>query len=101
MFGPQGERLDVGLVTKRLRGDVVDNADTFLTCGLVGLGLIQGLRPALQPYIHSGGVTEILPQVKVPPKPISVVITDRRHRTPKVDVFMRWLEELLAEQELS
>lgn len=92
MFGPQGERLDVGLVTKRLRWDVVvDNAETFLTCGLVGLGLIQGLRPALQPYIHSGGLTEILPQV----------ITDRRRRTPKVDVFIRWLEELVAEEEFT
>ncbi len=87
---------------KRLRSDVVvDNSETFLACGLVGLGLLQGLRPALQPFLDSGELVEVLPAIVSTPKPISIVVTERRHRPPKVEAFIRWLEGHFAEAGLA
>lgn len=89
-------------VRMRLRSDVVvDNSETFLTCGLAGLGLLQGPRPMLQPFIDRGELIEVLPDVISTPKPISVVVTDRRHKPPKVDAFVRWLSELFVARGLS
>ncbi|WP_029044302.1 MULTISPECIES: LysR family transcriptional regulator [Cupriavidus] len=90
------------IVTRQVPSDiVVDDSEAFHACGLAGLGLLQGLRPALQPYIDAGQLVEVLPHCKPVPRPISVVMTQRRHRPPKVDAFIGWLEALFVERGLA
>lgn len=79
-------------------GIVVDDSEAFLCCGLAGLGILQGLRPSLQPHIESGELVEILPDLKTIPKPVSLLLTDRKYRSPKVRAFMDWLIAIFADQ---
>ncbi|CRM81606.1 D-malate degradation protein R [Pseudomonas sp. 31 R 17] len=92
-----GESLSVTLKS----GIVVDDSQAFLCCGLAGLGIVQGLRPSLQPHIASGELIEILPDLHTVPKPVSLLLTDRKYRSPKVRAFMEWLVAVFAEQGLS
>ncbi|WP_420996193.1 LysR substrate-binding domain-containing protein [Cupriavidus sp. 30B13] len=93
---------DGAIVSKHVHSDiVVDDSEAFHACGLAGMGLLQGLRPALQPYIDAGQLVEILPGIKAVPRPISVVVTERRYRPPKVDAFIGWLARLFVEQGLA
>lgn len=79
-------------------GIVVDDSEAFLCCGLAGLGLLQGLRPSLQAHIDSGELIEILPHLQTLPKPVSLLFTDRKYRSPKVRAFMDWLVAIFDEQ---
>ncbi|WP_237858807.1 LysR family transcriptional regulator [Pseudomonas sp. PGPR81] len=77
---------------------VVDNAGALLCCALAGVGMVQGLRPALQRYIDSGGLVEVLPDVPVEPKTVSVLFPDRRRLSPNVRVFVEWVSALFQEE---
>jgi LysR family transcriptional regulator for bpeEF and oprC len=96
-FQGEGEGTTVTLKS----GIVVDDSEAFLSCGLAGLGILQGLRPSLQPFIDSGELVEILQQLKTIPKPISLLMTDRRYRSPKVRAFMDWLIAIFQNQGLN
>lgn len=95
-FKTGGETLSVTLKS----GIVVDDSEAFLCCGLAGLGILQGLRPSLQPHIESGELIEILPDLQTIPKPVSLLLTDRKYRSPKVRAFMDWLVAIFADQGL-
>lgn len=73
---------------------VTDNSDSLLTCALSGLGVIQGVRPALQPYLDSGRLIEVLPHLPASPKPISILYPHRAHLPNKTIVFVEWLTDL-------
>lgn len=75
---------------------LVDNSEAFLSCGLAGLGILQGLRPSLAPLIEQGRLVEILSDFPPPAKPISVLYPDRRYLSPKVRVFIDWIHEILG-----
>lgn len=93
-FCPGGEsvtlKLDSGIQT--------DDSEAFLSCGLAGFGLLQGLRPSLQPYISSGQLIEVLQNVATVPKPVSIMYPSRTHLPTKVRVFIDWLSELIGRQ---
>ncbi|MNG11537.1 transcriptional activator TtdR [compost metagenome] len=95
-FQSGGETLSVTLKS----GIVVDDSEAFLCCGLAGLGILQGLRPSLQPHIESGELIEVLPDLQTIPKPVSLLLTDRKYRSPKVRAFMDWLVAIFADQGL-
>ncbi|MGU7784654.1 LysR substrate-binding domain-containing protein [Burkholderia sp. PU8-34] len=91
-FRPAGE-----IVTLKLASSLLtNNSEALLSCGLAGLGIVQALRPALQPYIDSGQLIEILPGIAAVPKPVSVLYPNRTHLPDKVRVFVDWLTELFA-----
>ncbi|KJH82087.1 LysR family transcriptional regulator [Stutzerimonas stutzeri] len=83
---------------KMRSGIVVDNAEALLYCALAGIGMVQGLRPALQRYIDSGRLVEVLPDVPVEPKAVSVLFPERRHLSPNVRVFVEWVSALFQEK---
>jgi LysR family transcriptional regulator for bpeEF and oprC len=93
----QGESESVTLTLKS--GIVVDDSEAFLSCGLAGLGLLQGLRPSLQPHIDSGELVEVLPHLKTIPKPVSLLLSDRKYRSPNVRAFMDWLVAIFKEHQ--
>jgi DNA-binding transcriptional LysR family regulator len=91
-FRPAGKVVALRLPS----GMLTDNSEAFLACGLAGMGLLQGLRPALQSFIDSGQLVEILPGIATVPKPVSVMYPNKAHLPDKVRVFVEWLTELFA-----
>ena len=75
---------------------LVDNSDTFLSCGLAGLGLLQGVCAALSPHLKSGALVEVLRDYTCAPKPVSILYPDRRHLPGKVRVFVEWFSEVFT-----
>lgn len=74
----------------------VNNSDVLLSCGLSGLGMLHALRTALEPYIETGRLTEVLSGYASVTKPVSILYPDRRYLPPKVRVFIEWFSELFA-----
>ncbi|STQ71027.1 D-malate degradation protein R [Hafnia alvei] len=73
---------------------VMDNSEAYIVAGLAGLGLLQGMRFFLQPYLDSGRLVEVLPNYPVPHRKLSLLYP-HRHLSRKVRAFAEWLEELL------
>lgn len=79
---------------------VVDNSETYLSAGLAGLGLVQGMNIFLQPYLDSGLLVEVLPDHPCPARKLSLLYP-HRHLSRKVRVFTEWLENLLSSTKAS
>ncbi|OWF83048.1 LysR family transcriptional regulator [Yersinia frederiksenii] len=85
------------VVTRRIKSSIlVDNSEAFISCGLAGIGILQGLRVSLDPYIQAGKLVEIFPHIPSVAKPISVLYPDRRYLSPKVRAFVDWVSELFS-----
>lgn len=74
---------------------ILDNSEAYLAAGLAGLGLLQGMRFFLQPYIDSGRLVEVLPANPVPSRRLSLIYP-HRHLSHKVRVFAEWVEALIT-----
>jgi LysR family transcriptional regulator for bpeEF and oprC len=87
-----------GVVTEvKVKGSVaVNDADAYLACGLQGFGLIQAPLYMVLPYLQSGKLREVLPELTPSPMPISVVYLHNRHLSPKVRAFVDWVAELFS-----
>ncbi|MGM1329402.1 LysR family transcriptional regulator [Klebsiella michiganensis] len=84
-----------GTVEMTLPGKlVIDNSETYLSAGLAGLGLVQGMNVFLQPYLDRGLLVEVLPDNPTPDRKLSLLYP-HRHLSRKVRVFTEWLESLL------
>lgn len=75
---------------------VTDNSDALLTCALSGMGIVQGVRPALQPYLDSGRLIEVLPHLPASPKLLSILYPHRTHLPNKTAAFVEWMSEVVA-----
>jgi len=84
------------VVFRPARTMLVDNSDILLSCGLSGLGMLQGIHAVLAPHLQAGRLVEVLADYTTVTKPISVLYPDRRYLAPKVRVFIDWLTELFA-----
>lgn len=73
---------------------ILDNSEVYITAGLEGLGLLQGMNFFLQSYIDSGRLVEVLPNFPCPSRKLSLLYP-HRHLSYKVRVFTQWLEDLL------
>lgn len=76
----------------------VNNSEAYVHACLAGLGIIQVPAPAMQPYLASGQLVEVLPQHRAAPMPVSLLYAHRRHLPKRVQVFMQWVEGLLKPQ---
>jgi len=95
-------RVENTTVTLRLRSGIVTNeSEALVACGLAGFGLLQGVRPALQPYLDAGLLIQVLADYPAMPKPVSILYPSRSYLAPKVRVFIDWLTELLDQQHLA
>lgn len=73
---------------------VVDNSEAYVSAGLAGLGLLQGMNVFLKPYLDSGQLVEVLPHNPSPARKLSLLYP-HRHLSRKVCIFTEWLESLL------
>ncbi|AMC37195.1 LysR family transcriptional regulator [Janthinobacterium sp. B9-8] len=76
----------------------VNNAESYLACGLAGLGLIQVPSYDAAAYLASGELQEVLPQYQAAALPVSVLYPYQRNSSQRVQVFVAWVAELLQEQ---
>lgn len=74
---------------------IVDNSQAYVSAGLAGLGLVQGMTVFLKPYIDSGQLVEVLPRNPSPDRKLSLLYP-HRHLSRKVRIFTEWLESLLS-----
>jgi LysR family transcriptional regulator for bpeEF and oprC len=75
---------------------VVNDADTYVACGLAGIGLIQGGTFTLDPYVRSGRLNAVLRGYPSNPRRVSVVYMPNRTRPKRVDLFIDWLVDLYS-----
>jgi len=73
----------------------VNNVQTYHGAGLAGLGLIQAGLASLRPFLLSGELVEVLPDLRPPSLPVSIVVAHRHHLSRRVRVFVEWLEDIL------
>jgi LysR family transcriptional regulator for bpeEF and oprC len=74
----------------------VNEVDSYVTCGLHGLGIVKGALYPLVPYIKTGALLEILKDFPSPPRPISIMYARNRHLPRKVRVFADWIADLFG-----
>lgn len=74
----------------------VNNAESYIACCIAGLGLIQVPAYDARDHLADGSLVEILPDWTAPPMPLSVLYPHRRHLSPRVSVFLGWIEALFA-----
>ncbi|NPT61634.1 LysR family transcriptional regulator [Paraburkholderia elongata] len=73
---------------------VVNDADTYVACGLARLGLIQASSFMLEPHLRAGRLYEVLTQFPSNPRPVSILYAPNRNRPKRVGLFIDWLMEL-------
>lgn len=73
----------------------VNNVQTYHGAGLAGLGLIQARLSSLKPFLLSGELIEVLPDLRPQSLPVSIVVAHRHNLSRRVRVFVDWLENIL------
>lgn len=73
----------------------VNDSESYLAAARAGLGIIQMPRVGVEPLLASGELVSILPRWQAPPLPIHALYGHRRQLAPRVQLFIRWLAELL------
>ena len=89
--------VDGQAVPVKMHGNVsVNDVEAYVACALQGFGMIQPARFMVLPYLESGTLVEVLPQLSSAPMPISVAYMQNRHLSPKVRAFVDWVAELFG-----
>lgn len=73
----------------------VNNVQTYHGAGLAGLGLIQAGLSSLKPFLLSGELIEVLPDLRPKSLPVSIVVAHRHNLSRRVRIFIEWLENIL------
>lgn len=76
-------------------GLTVNNSEAYQAACLAGLGLIQAPAGPLQPLLASGHLSEVLPDWRARPMPVSLLYANRRHLSQRMQRFMHWLADCL------
>lgn len=71
----------------------VNDGDTYLQCGLQGLGLIQIPHFLAAEHLPAGNLVEVLNAWRPLPFPVWAVYPQSRHLSPLVRVFIDWVEQ--------
>jgi len=89
--------------TIEVRGDYLvslNEGTGYLAAGLAGLGVMQVPTFMAQEHIAAGRLVPLLTQWCTAPKPLHIVYPPNRHLSNKVRVFVDWLAELFARDDL-
>jgi DNA-binding transcriptional LysR family regulator len=74
----------------------VSSAGAYQAACLAGFGIIQAPAFGVQPLMDRGELVEVVPDLKAEPMPVSFVYAHRRNLSRRVQVFMTWVQEMLA-----
>jgi DNA-binding transcriptional LysR family regulator len=74
----------------------VNSTDAYLAACLAGLGIIQAPRQGMAASLASGGLVEILPDLRSAPLPVSLVQGYSQKARAPVRVVMAWLTQIMT-----
>lgn len=77
----------------------VNDARSYVTAALEGLGVAQLARFMARDALASGQLVEVLPGWHCDPIPLYIVYPPNRHLSNKVRIFVDWLVRLLTSQQ--
>jgi DNA-binding transcriptional LysR family regulator len=89
--------------TIEIQGDYVvslNDGTGYVAAGLAGLGVMQVPTFMAMAHIASGRLVPVLTDWCTQPKPLHIIYPPNRHLSNKVRVFVDWLAELFARNEL-
>lgn len=72
----------------------VNDAENYVECARQGCGLIQLPRYHVAPMLERGELVEVLSEWPKPDLPLYAVYPQRRHLSPRVNVFLDWVKTL-------
>lgn len=76
---------------------IVNNAETYIASCIAGMGLIQIPRFDVVHLLDSGALVEVMPGHRAAPMDVSAVYPHRRHRSRRLNAFIEWFGELMAD----
>ncbi|WP_064737342.1 LysR family transcriptional regulator [Bradyrhizobium sp. Ai1a-2] len=74
----------------------VIGAEIYTGAAIAGFGLIQVPRYRIEDQLKKDLLRVVLPDLAPPPMPVSVVYAQSRHLSPRVRVFVDWVNEIFA-----
>lgn len=77
----------------------VNDTDAYVTSGLEGLGLIRAASYMVLPHLRNGQLRQVLPDLKAPTVPLSVMYPRNRYLSPTVRAFTEWIARLIRQVE--
>jgi DNA-binding transcriptional LysR family regulator len=89
--------------TIEIQGDYVvslNDGTGYVAAGLAGLGVMQVPTFMAMAHIASGRLVPVLTDWCTKPKPLHIIYPPNRHLSNKVRVFVDWLAELFARNDL-
>ncbi|KWC17003.1 transcriptional regulator [Burkholderia ubonensis] len=90
--------VDGAVVEARMRSTIsVTGADLYTGSALAGAGLIQVPRYRIAGELAHGRLKVVLPACPPPPMPVSVLYLHSRQQSPRVRIFVQWLEEVFRQ----
>ncbi|MFG3756561.1 LysR substrate-binding domain-containing protein, partial [Klebsiella pneumoniae] len=78
----------------------VNDSLAYVTAATAGLGIVQAPMFMLHKYIEAGKLVRILQEWSSEPANIYVVYPPNRHLSNKLRVFVDWIADLFARNEL-
>lgn len=76
---------------------MVDDGNAYLAAGLAGLGIIWLPQYMARPHLASGELLPLFEDWQMTPMPMYLAFPPNRHVSAKVQVFIDWMIELMAE----
>ncbi|HEF5870118.1 TPA: LysR family transcriptional regulator [Burkholderia cenocepacia] len=76
---------------------IVNNAETYIASCVAGMGLIQIPRFDVEHLLASGALVDVMPGHRAEPMDVSAVYPHRRHRSRRLNAFIEWFAELMAQ----
>ncbi|WP_227012146.1 LysR family transcriptional regulator [Duganella sp. FT27W] len=73
----------------------VNNSAFMQAACLHGLGIMPGALPTNRRLIESGQLVEVLPAFRLPPLPVTLLLPQRRHLAPRVDMVLNWIARVI------
>ncbi len=73
-----------------------NHVESYIALALAGLGLVQVPAFDVQEHLDRGELVAVMPAHRPLPMPVHVVVPHRRHLSRRVQVFVQWLETVLA-----
>jgi DNA-binding transcriptional LysR family regulator len=78
---------------------VVNDTNSYLAAGLVGLGIIQAPAYAVHAALQSGQLVAVLDEWRTGSVPVHVIYPPNRYLSAKVRVFIDWTVALFERHE--
>ncbi len=77
-----------------------NDSSSYVAAGLAGLGIIQPPLFMVRQHFNAGTLQPVLTQWATEPMPLHIVYPPNRHLSAKLRIFVDWIAELFARNEL-